>query len=82
MLYLFGIGEIPISISSDPGLPHRLAHTIRFVGRVTDAFKALQPGDEYRCAGTVRPAWPRPRPRAATCSWSPAGWLCPVRPAI
>jgi ferredoxin len=29
MLYAFGIGEIAISISGDPGEPDRLIHTIR-----------------------------------------------------
>ena len=84
MLYLFGIGEVPISISSDPAHPHRLGHTIRFVGRVTDAFKALQPGDEIGVRGPFGSAVAAvARPRAATCSWSPAGSACaPVRPAI
>ena len=31
MLYLFGVGEIPISISSDPAHPQRLGHTIRWI---------------------------------------------------
>ncbi len=39
MLYLFGVGEVAISISSDPMHPHRLGHTIRHVGRVTNALR-------------------------------------------
>jgi NAD(P)H-flavin reductase len=37
MLYVFGIGEVPISISGDPGDPSVLVHTTRSVGRVTEA---------------------------------------------
>jgi len=32
MLYAFGIGEVPISISGDPSQPGRLVHTIRSGG--------------------------------------------------
>ena len=32
MLQAFGVGEVPISISGDPGRPGRLVHTIRDVG--------------------------------------------------
>ena len=37
MLYAFGVGEIPISISGDPAAPDRLTHTIRAVGTVSAA---------------------------------------------
>ena len=35
MLYLYGVGEIPISIVSDPQDSHIIDHTIRVLGRVT-----------------------------------------------
>ena len=83
MLYLFGIGEIPISISSDPGHPHRLGHTIRFVGRVTDAFKALQPGDEIGVRGPFGSAWPLSEAEGGDLLVVAGGLgVCPVRPAI
>ena len=44
MLYLPGIGEIPISISGDPAAPETLVQTIRAVGAVSKACCALQPG--------------------------------------
>ncbi|MCO6442157.1 MAG: hypothetical protein J5I81_14015, partial [Nitrococcus mobilis] len=31
MLYVFGVGEIPISLSGDPANPHRQVHTVRVV---------------------------------------------------
>ena len=37
MLYQFGVGEVPISISGSPDEPARLVHTIRAVGSVTEA---------------------------------------------
>jgi NAD(P)H-flavin reductase len=44
MLYLYGVGEIPISLSSDPEEREVLGHTIRAVGRVTRAISRLEPG--------------------------------------
>jgi NAD(P)H-flavin reductase len=35
MLYLHGVGEVPISIVSDPENANLYDHTIRMVGRVT-----------------------------------------------
>ena len=45
MLYLFGLGEVPISISGDPDKPEVLVHTARAMGSVTRAFAALGPGE-------------------------------------
>ena len=42
MLYAFGIGEVPISISGDPDDSTKIVQTIRAVGAVTDALVALQ----------------------------------------
>ena len=44
MLYAFGIGEVPISISGDPGRVDILAHTVRAVGAVTRALAAMKRG--------------------------------------
>ena len=35
MIYAFGKGEVPISISGDPDKSNPLVHTIRAVGQVT-----------------------------------------------
>ena len=37
MLYVFGAGEVPISISGDPSEHGTLVHTVREVGTVTKA---------------------------------------------
>lgn len=45
MLYVFGVGEIPISISGDPANPSPLLRTIRATGTVSRAMQALKQGD-------------------------------------
>ncbi len=45
MLYVFGVGEVPISISGDPAVPGRILHTVRGVGPVTTAMRDLVVGD-------------------------------------
>jgi NAD(P)H-flavin reductase len=58
MVYLFGVGEVAISIVSDPEEPESLDHTIRVVGRVTKAIAQLQPGDELGIRGPFGCGWP------------------------
>jgi NAD(P)H-flavin reductase len=58
MLYLPGIGEAAISISSDAGEPGVLAHTVRAVGNVTDALARLAVGDEVLLRGPYGRPWP------------------------
>lgn len=58
MLYLPGIGEAAISISSDPATPERLTHTVRAVGNVTDALARLSCGDEILLRGPYGAPWP------------------------
>ena len=45
MLYIFGVGEVPISISGDPDRPETLVHTVRAVGAVSRAICGLKKGD-------------------------------------
>lgn len=58
MLYLYGVGEVPISIVSDPQDPAVLGHTIRVVGRVTRGMAALRPGDRIGLRGPFGRGWP------------------------
>lgn len=58
MVYLFGIGEVAISIVSDPDEPERLDHTIRAVGRTTKAIADLQPGETLGIRGPFGEGWP------------------------
>ena len=58
MVYLFGVGEVAISIVSDPEEPERLDHTIRSVGRVTSAIAQLQAGETLGIRGSFGQGWP------------------------
>lgn len=58
MVYLFGVGEVAISIVSDPDEPTFLDHTIRAVGRVTKAIADLQSGDVLGIRGPFGQGWP------------------------
>lgn len=58
MVYLFGVGEVAISVVSDPEEPELLEHTIRAVGRVTKAIAGLQPGDVLGLRGPFGQGWP------------------------
>ncbi|MDH5667414.1 MAG: FAD/NAD(P)-binding protein [Nitrospira sp.] len=58
MLYMFGVGEVAISIVSDPDEPELLDHTIRAVGRVTKSIAGLNPGDTLGIRGPFGQGWP------------------------
>ncbi|MEW6648412.1 MAG: FAD/NAD(P)-binding protein [Pseudomonadota bacterium] len=58
MLYLHGVGEVPISIVSDPEDEHMYDHTIRIVGRITRGLAALKVGDRIGVRGAFGRGWP------------------------
>lgn len=58
MLYAFGVGEIPISISGDPADPSVLTHTVRAVGAVSGALCRLRRGDVFWARGPYGSSWP------------------------
>ena len=58
MLYAFGAGEVPISISGDPAQPQVLTHTTRAVGAVTRAITASKRGDMLGVRGPFGSSWP------------------------
>jgi NAD(P)H-flavin reductase len=58
MLYVPGIGEAAISISSAPHLPHALRHTIRAVGGVTKAIAEGGRGMSLGLRGPFGSNWP------------------------
>lgn len=57
MLYIPGIGEVPISISSSPA-DHDLMHTVRVAGDVTTALSRLKAGDVIGVRGPFGRGWP------------------------
>lgn len=58
MVYLYGVGEVAISIVSDPEEKQIFSHTIRAIGRVTKALQKLQPGDQIGIRGPFGRGWP------------------------
>jgi NAD(P)H-flavin reductase len=81
MLYAFGIGEVPISVSGDPGGP--LVHTVRAVGAVTQAICAAQPGAVLGVRGPFGNAWPVEAAAGADVVLVAGGiGLAPLRPAV
>jgi len=58
MVYLYGVGEVPISIVSDPKDGHMLDHAIRAVGRVTKGLSKLRAGDRIGLRGPFGRGWP------------------------
>lgn len=57
MIYIPGIGESPISISSAPA-DHDLTHTIRIAGDVTTSIGRLNEGDSIYIRGPFGRGWP------------------------
>lgn len=58
MLYLFGQGEVAISISGDPGRRDAVIHTIRAVGAITTGLSRLAPGAEIGVRGPFGSPFP------------------------
>ena len=58
MLYVYGVGESPISISGDPDRPETLTHTVRAVGTTTQAMAKLRRGAVIGLRGPYGSAWP------------------------
>jgi NAD(P)H-flavin reductase len=59
MLYAFGVGEVPISMSGDPAAPG-LIQTIRAVSNVTAALCATKPGQMIGVRGPYGTDWDLP----------------------
>jgi NAD(P)H-flavin reductase len=83
MLYVFGTGEVPISISGDPAAPGVLVHTVRSVGSVTRPLCEMKRGDVMGVRGPFGTAWPVDEARGKDVIIVAGGLgLAPLRPAI
>jgi NAD(P)H-flavin reductase len=58
MVYVYGVGEVPISIDSDPEQTDYFQHTIRKVGRVTRALFEYNAGATLGIRGPFGTGWP------------------------
>ena len=83
MLYAFGVGEVPISVSGDTSKPDVVVHTIRTVGAVTKALGRLRPGDRVGVRGPMGSTWPLEAARGHDLVLVGGGiGLAPLRPAL
>jgi NAD(P)H-flavin reductase len=83
MLYLYGIGEVPISISGDPSTSRTIVHTTRSVGAVSDAICKLKRGAEVGVRGPFGSQWPTDKVSGNDVIIVAGGiGLAPLRPAI
>ncbi|MCB9607674.1 MAG: FAD/NAD(P)-binding protein [Polyangiaceae bacterium] len=83
MLYAFGVGEIPVSISSHPATPERLLHTIRDVGAVSHALCELPAGTQLGLRGPFGSGWPISELEGRDVVVISGGLgLAPLRPAL
>lgn len=83
MLYLFGVGEVAISVSGDPARPSPLTHTLRAVGAVTRGLCSLKPGDPVGVRGPFGNSWPLAEAAGHDVVIVAGGiGLAPLRPAI
>jgi NAD(P)H-flavin reductase len=83
MVGVFGVGEVPISPSSDPAELGRLAHTIRVCGRVTEVIGRLQVGDRITLRGPFGRPWPVERAQGGDLVIVAGGLgMAPLRSAV
>jgi NAD(P)H-flavin reductase len=83
MLYVFGVGEIPISISGDPSRPEPLVHTTRAVGTVTKVMRNLKRDEVLGVRGPYGSCWPVEEAEGNDVVIVAGGiGLAPLRPAM
>jgi NAD(P)H-flavin reductase len=83
MLYVLGVGEVPISVSGDPGQGRLLQHTVRRVGAVTRALCDIESGNEIGVRGPFGTSWPTRGAEGKDVLIIAGGiGLAPLRPAV
>jgi NAD(P)H-flavin reductase len=83
MMYVFGVGEIPVSISGDALDASRLVQTVRAVGKVSEAVTKLTAGDTLGLRGPYGTAWPVAEGYGRDVVVVAGGLgLAPLRPAL
>ena len=83
MVYAFGIGEVPISISSSAADSGTILQTIRRTGAVTHALGRLKSGDYVGIRGPYGAPWPMDELKGRDLLIIGGGiGLAPLRPAI
>jgi NAD(P)H-flavin reductase len=83
MLYVFGVGEIAVSLSGDSADATRFVHTVRDVGPVSKAITSLESGAIIGLRGPFGVGWPVEAAEGSDVVMVAGGLgLAPLRPAI
>jgi NAD(P)H-flavin reductase len=83
MIWAFGLGEVPISISGHAGSKREVVHTIRAVGGVTQSLQKLKKDDVLAMRGPFGTPWPVASARGHDVVIVAGGiGLAPLRPVI
>jgi NAD(P)H-flavin reductase len=83
MLSVFGVGEVPISISGDPADSRTIVHTVRAVGAVSQALVQARPGTPLGLRGPFGRGWPVEQAAGLDVLLVAGGvGLAPLRPAL
>lgn len=83
MLWVYGVGELPISISGDPAKHNRLVYTVRSVGQATHALVSQTAGNGVGVRGPLGTGWPVEAARGKDVIIVAGGiGLAPLRPLI
>jgi NAD(P)H-flavin reductase len=83
MVWVFGVGELPISISGDPAEPGALIYTVRSVGPATQALVSRDVGDALGIRGPYGTGWPMEAAHGRDVILVAGGLgLAPLRPVI
>ena len=83
MLYAFGVGEVPISVSGCPRREGSLLHTIRSVGATTRALCRLEPGAQLGVRGPFGVGWDVSRAAGSDVLILGGGiGIAPLRPVV
>ena len=82
MLYAFGVGEVPISVSGCPGVEGELRHTIRAVGATTRALCRSRSGEMVGVRGPFGAGWPSPAAGSDVVIVAGGIGLAPLRPVV
>lgn len=83
MLWVFGVGELPISISGNPAQSDRLVYTVRSVGQATHALVSQRVGSGVGVRGPFGNGWPLDAAKGRDVIIVAGGiGLAPLRPLI